>query len=39
MGIYFCTDDQGSDAKTEKVEKRNRMKKEQKREGKGESFV
>ena len=34
MGIYFCTDDQGADAKTEEVEKKNRMKKDGKKRGK-----
>ena len=39
MGIYFCRDDQGADAKTEEVEKKNSMKKGGKKREKGESFV
>ena len=40
MGIYFCTDDQGADAKAEEVEKKVQDEKNaEKREGKGENHL
>ena len=41
MGIYFCTDDQGADAKTEELEKKiqDEKKNAEKEREKWESFV